>query len=65
MCSGKIIQIYYKWLKDAGYVLVLVQYMEDPKASFDTKKEPKYLNKTETRSEVKKYILAKIVSRYI
>ena len=35
-------------------ILVLVQAMEDPKASFDTKNEPKDLNEAEDKSEVKK-----------
>ena len=39
--------------------------MENPKALFDTKNEPKELNETEAKSEVNKYILAKIVRRYI
>ena len=39
--------------------------MEDLKASFDTKNEPKDLNESEVRSEVKKDILAVRVRRYI
>ena len=45
--------------------LVLVQDMEDPKAYFNIKNEPKYLNKTEAKSEVKKGILSAIVRQYI
>ena len=39
--------------------------LEDPKTSFDTKSEPKYLNETEAKSEVKKYILSTRVIQYI
>ena len=39
-----------KQLKNAKYVLVLVQDMEDPKASFDNKNEPKDLNKAQVKS---------------
>ena len=39
--------------------------MENPKASFDTKNEPKYLYKDEAKSEVKKAILDAIVRQYI
>ena len=39
--------------------------MEDPKDSFDTKNEQKYLNETEAKSEFKKSILATRVRRYI
>ena len=39
--------------------------MEDPKASFNIQNGPKYLNETEAKSEVKKYILASIVRHYI
>ena len=39
--------------------------MEDPKASFDTQNELKYLNETEAKYEVKKAILAARLSQYI
>ena len=45
--------------------IVFVQDMEYPKASFDTKNEPKYVNETETRYKVKKSILAARVRQYI
>ena len=54
-----------KQLKNAKDVLVLVQDMEDSKASFDNKNEPKDLNKTQVESEVKTSILAAIVRQYI
>ena len=40
---------------------MLVQEIEDRKASFDTKNKPKDLNEAETNSEVKKHILATLV----
>ena len=43
----------------------MVQDMEDPKASFDTKNEPKHLDETEAKSEVKKAILAVRVRHYV
>ena len=39
--------------------------MEDLKAYFDSQNEPKYLSKAKAKSEVKKDILATIVSQYI
>ena len=39
--------------------------MEYPKASFDTKNEPKYLNEAGAKSEVKKAILSSRVMQYI
>ena len=39
--------------------------MEDSKASFDTKNEPKDLKLAEAKSEVKIYILAARVRQYI
>ena len=50
---------------NSNYVLVLVQDMEYPKASFDTKNGPKYLNETEAKSEFKKYVLDERVRKYI
>ena len=54
-----------KHLKNAKDVLVLVKDMESLKASFDTKNEPKDLNESEAKSEVKKAILDTIVRQYI
>ena len=51
--------------KNAKEILVLVQYMEDMKDSFDTKKEPKHLNGSGTNYEAKKYILTARVRQYI
>ena len=51
-----------KYLKNYEYVLVLVQDTKYPKASFDTKNEPTYLNEAEAKSEVKIAILAVRVS---
>ena len=39
--------------------------MEDPKCSFNTKNESKYLNEAEAKCEFKKTILATIVRHYI
>ena len=50
----KIIDYTIKQLNKSKDILVLVQDMKYPKASFETKSEPKYLNETETKSEVKK-----------
>ena len=61
----KLINYTIKELKNAEDVLVLVQYLEDPKANFDTKNEPKALNKAEAKSEVKKVMLVKRVRKYI
>ena len=54
-----------KYLKNIEDVLVLLQDMEDPKASFGTKNEPKDVNETEAKYRVKINILAKIVRQYI
>ena len=62
---GKLINYTIKYLKNSEYVIVLVQAMEDPKSSFDTKNELKYLNEIEDNSEFKKAILAAIVRQYI
>ena len=61
----KLIKYTIKELNNAKDVLVLVQHMEDPKASFYTKNEPIYLNKAGAKSEVKKYILNSIIRQYI
>ena len=60
-----IINYTIKELKNYEDVLVLVQDMEDPKSSLDTKNEPKDLNEAEAKSEVKKSILAAKVRQYI
>ena len=52
-------------MNNAKSILGLVQNMEDPKASFNAKNEPKYLNKAVSKSEVKKAILATRVRQYI
>ena len=39
--------------------------MEDPKACFVTKNEPKHFDETEAKSEVKKDILSARVRKYI
>ena len=54
-----------KELKKLEEGLVLVQDMEYPKASFDTKNKPKDLNKAEAKSEVKKSLLDTRVRQYI
>ena len=61
----KLINYTIKELKNAEDVLVLVQDLEDPKAYFDTKNEPKALNKDEAKSKVKKVMLVKILRKYI
>ena len=61
----KIINYTIKELNNAEDVLVLVQDINDPKASFDTKNEQKYLNETEAKSEFKKAILATKLRQYI
>ena len=43
----------------------MVQDMEDPRDSFDTKNEPKYLNESESKYEVKKDIMGARVRQYI
>ena len=65
MFRRKLINYTIKWLKNAKNVLVLVQDMEDPMASFETKNEPKDLYETESKSEFKKYVLATRVRHYI
>ena len=54
-----------KDFKKVEEFLVLIQGMEYPKSSFDTKNEAKDLKKAEAKSEVKKYILASRVRYYI
>ena len=54
-----------KYLNKDKDGLLLVQYIEDPKAPFDTNNEPKYLNETEAKSEFKKYVLDERVRKYI
>ena len=44
---GKVFKYTIRELKNDKDVLVLVQDMEDPKDSFDTKNKPKDLNETE------------------
>ena len=61
----KSINYTIKVLKSTKDVLVLVQDMDEPKASLDTKNETKDLNETEDKSEVKKAILATRVRQYI
>ena len=59
MYSEKILIIIpLKGLNKAKDDIVLVQDMEDPEDSFNTKNEPKYLSEAESKSEVKKDILA-------
>ena len=65
MFRGKSINSTMKYLKNIEDVLVLLQDMEDPKASFGTKNEPKDVNETEAKYRVKINILAKIVRQYI
>ena len=66
MYSGKIlIIILLKGLNKSKDAIVLVQDMEVPEDSFNTKNEPKYLNKARVKFEVKKTILAARVSNYI
>ena len=61
----KLITYTMKQLKNAEDVLMLVQGMEYPKDSFDTKKEPNDLNEYEANYEVKKAIMAARVRHYI
>ena len=61
----KIINYTIKDLNNAKYFLLLVQDMEDPKTSFDTKNELKDLNENEPKSKIKKAILATRVRKYI
>ena len=54
-----------KNLKNTEYVLMLIQYLVDPKSSFDANNEPKDLTPYEENYEVKKEILATSVRQYI
>ena len=65
MFRENLINYTIKELNKTKDVLVLVQDTEDPKSSFDTKNETKYLNESEAKSEVKNSILATRVRKYI
>ena len=63
--GGNLIDYTIQKLKNYEDVLVLVQDMEDPKSSLDTKNEPKDLNEAEAKSKFKKAILNARVRQYI
>ena len=53
-----------KELNNTEYVIVIIQDLMDPKASFDAINEPKYLTPYDSKSEAKKAIPDSILRQY-